>query len=238
MKKYVLATDLDGTFVGDADAFQELCRFFDSLPYTVDFVYLTGRHVDSALSLIHQEGLPFPQVLVTDVGACIYTGRALLPDKKWQRMIAKDWNPQRIEEVARNIPGVSLQSIPNDRRVSFHVNDRKQAHSLKLALQASGLSYNFVFSSGRDVDILPEGAGKGKALQYIIEEYGNDQANILVAGDSGNDLDMLTLGYPAVIVGNAQNELRHVKGKNIYHAKKAYAAGIQEAWKYYYGCGN
>lgn len=69
MKKYVLATDLDGTFVGDADAFQELCRFFDSLPYTVDFVYLTGRHVDSALSLIHQEGLPFPQVLVTDVGA-------------------------------------------------------------------------------------------------------------------------------------------------------------------------
>jgi sucrose-6-phosphatase len=235
MNSYMLATDLDGTLVGDVGALKELLKFFESLPYKVDIVYITGRHYDSALSLIDSERLPLPSILVTDVGTIIYSGHELLPDSKWEQKIMKNWNPQSIREIAMQIPGISLQSLPNDRRVSFYVNDSKDASILRQKLKESGRPHTFVFSSGRDVDVLPEGAGKGKALQYVVEEYTSEQANILVAGDSGNDLDMLTLGYPAVIVGNAQKELLDVKSDNIYNATKACAGGIQQAWKHYYG---
>ncbi|RLL46713.1 HAD-IIB family hydrolase [Oceanobacillus piezotolerans] len=231
----MLATDLDGTLVGDVIALKELLQFFESQPYNVELVYITGRHYDSALSLIDSESLPLPSILVTDVGTSIYSGSELLPDSKWEKKMMENWNPQAIKEIAMQIPGISLQSLPDDRRVSFYVNDNKEASMLRQKLKESDLSHTFVFSSGRDVDVLPEGAGKGKALQYIVKEYADDQANILVAGDSGNDLDMLTLGYPAVIVGNAQKELLEVNRENIYNATKACAGGIQQAWKHYYG---
>lgn len=231
----MLATDLDGTLVGDGDALKELLEFFGSLPYKVDLIYITGRHYDSALSLIEREKLPLPSILITDVGTSIYSGDELLPDAKWEREIRKNWDPQRIREIALQIPGIRFQSLPHDRRVSFFVNGSKGAEILRETLKESGMPHTFVFSSGRDVDVLPAGAGKGKALQYVVEEYAGEGTNILVAGDSGNDLDMLTLGYPAVIVGNAQKELHDVKSDRIYNATKAYAGGIQQAWKHYYG---
>lgn len=231
----MLATDLDGTLVGDGDALKELLEFFESLPYKVDLVYITGRHYDSALSLIDSERLPIPSILVTDVGTSIYSGRELLRDPKWEQKVRENWNPHRIREIALQLPGIRLQTLPHERRVSFFVNDSEGASNLRQKLKESGIPHTFVFSSGRDVDVLPESAGKGKALQYIVEEYAGEEANILVAGDSGNDLDMLTLGYPAVIVGNAQKELLDVKSDHIFTATKACAGGIQQAWDHYYG---
>ena len=74
-KKYLLATDLDGTFVGDQEALEKLLRFFDDSPDEVALVYVTGRHLSSARSLIAKEGLPTPDMLITDVGTSIYQVR-------------------------------------------------------------------------------------------------------------------------------------------------------------------
>jgi len=60
-----------------------------------------------------------------------------------------------------------------------------------------------------------------------------------VCGDSGNDVEMLNLGFPAVLVGNASEE---VKNKDwlptVYLARSFYAVGIWEGlqqWNKYYG---
>ncbi|MFP4333079.1 MAG: HAD family hydrolase, partial [Campylobacterales bacterium] len=58
--------------------------------------------------------------------------------------------------------------------------------------------------------------------------------DILVAGDSGNDEDMLSGGSLAIVVGNYSKELKKLRGRvNVYFANTNYAAGILEGINYY-----
>jgi hydroxymethylpyrimidine pyrophosphatase-like HAD family hydrolase len=81
---------------------------------------------------------------------------------------------------------------------------------------------------------LPSGAGKGAALAYLRRSRLGSTTRILVCGDSGNDLDMLTLGLPAVVVSNASPEVRAAAlPPTVYQAQAPYAGGILEAIDHY-----
>ncbi|MFC4022470.1 HAD-IIB family hydrolase [Oceanobacillus longus] len=235
---HMLATDLDGTFVGDTKGLKRLIRYYEKLPYEVTLVYITGRHRDSALSLIKTENLPIPQILVTDVGTTIYEDKNFKPNIEWDEKMKQNWYPESIRKVALEFPQLIPQQLPADRRVSFVIEESGtgSVKGFKEALAEEGIPHKFIFSSGRDIDILPSHSGKGEALRFITENYTSDDTSILVAGDSGNDLEMLTLGYPSVIVANARKELLEMKEHpNLYRATQNCAGGIQQAWQHFYG---
>ena len=52
----------------------------------------------------------------------------------------------------------------------------------------------------------------------------------VVAGDTGNDLDMMRpeLGFRSIAVANASDELKHYETESLYHATLPFAAGIRE----------
>ncbi|MFC7371148.1 HAD-IIB family hydrolase [Fictibacillus iocasae] len=231
---HLLATDLDGTFVGEGEELRKLLLHFESLEENVTLVYVTGRHLQSAKQLIDEEGLPFPEVLITDVGSALHDFSDSEIGNEWKAKIEEGWEPERVRAAARQIEGLREQELPVSCRVSFFAEDHTCAEELEKALRSSRIPHQFVYSSGRDVDILPLQAGKGKALSYLIQKKKWQDANVLIAGDSGNDLDMLLLPYPAVIVGNCQEELKNVSGDLIYRAKGHCAAGILEGWKHYF----
>jgi sucrose-phosphate synthase len=53
--------------------------------------------------------------------------------------------------------------------------------------------------------------------------------DVLVAGDSGNDADMLRSGVLGVVVKNHSSELRYLRGRErIHFAEDSYARGILE----------
>ena len=58
--------------------------------------------------------------------------------------------------------------------------------------------------------------------------------SFLIAGDSGNDEEMLNPPVQGVVVGNYSKELEHLRKRpNIYFAEAAYAAGILEGIEQY-----
>lgn len=233
--KHILATDLDGTLVGDPEGLQQLLNFYHEQTYDVSLVYITGRYYDSALALIDQEQLPTPDVLVTDVGTSIYIGKSFEKDQDWAARMLEGWEPDRIDAIASAIEGITKQPLPLENRCSYFADGAQPVEKLKLQLEEAGIPHKLVFSGGRDVDILPCRSGKGQALQYILTKYEIEGAKLLVAGDSGNDLEMLTLGFPSVIVGNSQPELlESPENPLIYRATKHCAGGIHEAWTHFH----
>nr|WP_269135812.1 HAD-IIB family hydrolase [Sporosarcina cyprini] len=230
----MLATDLDGTLVGNEEGLADLLAYYEGAPYEVALVYVTGRHLDSARSLIKEVSLPNPDLLITDVGTTIYHQDG--EDFRWKQKMNEHWLPDRIAEIGADFPGLKRQQLPNNRRVSFTVHDNScEVEKFRERLEQEGVPHTFIFSSNRDIDVLPPTAGKGMALEHVIEHYAAPDVQLLIAGDSGNDIDMLSLGHPAVIVGNAQPELLDMDDHpNLFRAKMHCAAGIHEAWLHFY----
>ena len=86
--------------------------------------------------------------------------------------------------------------------------DRALIQEVRAAFEGTGLSVTH--SSGRNVEIMAAGVGKGRALRWLAETHGVPMENCMAFGDNANDLDMLAaVGWP-VAVGNADDSAKRV----------------------------
>jgi hypothetical protein len=95
------------------------------------------------------------------------------------------------------------------------------------------------------LDVLPSSANKLHAIRFLMRQQGFTLGNTVFAGDSGNDLDVLTSDIRSVLVANADAEtkLRAAKASadTLYVAKGGYlgmngnySAGILEGAAHYW----
>jgi sucrose-phosphate synthase len=99
---------------------------------------------------------------------------------------------------------------------------------------------NTFLSFGQFLDVLPVRASKGFALRWVADQWGIPLENILVAGGSGADEDMMRGNTMAVVVANRHHEELSglIDTENIYFAEQSCAAGILEAMEHYNYLGN
>jgi hydroxymethylpyrimidine pyrophosphatase-like HAD family hydrolase len=90
-----------------------------------------------------------------------------------------------------------------------------------------------IYSAGKFLDVLPKGVNKGSTLLKLVQHLKVNTEDVLVAGDTLNDLAMYHCGFKGVVVGNAEPQLLDatLDIPNVYQAHRAGAGGILEALK-------
>lgn len=235
--KYILATDLDGTLIGNRKALADFNRHM--IDYLNDFllVYITGRMYASARQIIIKENLIHPDVLVTDVGTEIYTAPGFCPYRAWEKKMTSTWDAAETKKIIEDVEGLQPQGIQPRFRLAYHTEKsvfKNIVSKLCLKVEMAQLPVKIVPSMGHIIDVIPGGAGKGPALRHIQELYSIKRENTAVCGDSGNDLSMFFEGCKGIIVGNAQTELKDALEsglQEVYPARSHHASGILEGLK-------
>jgi sucrose-6-phosphatase len=238
--KFLLITDLDDTLVGNDRATIKLNQKLLTVRENLYLIYATGRSSDFAKQLKVEKQLLEPDYWVTGVGTEIFNEEK--KDPVWADKLSQQWNRDAIVSVTRSFPDLIPQSLQeqNPFKISFCLNRPQNSSILKelqTELDRSNLIYKIIFSSNRDVDILPHNADKGLAISYLRERLQIPAELTLVCGDSGNDISLFQQGTLGVIVSNARSELidwySSNKQPNLYLASSPYAEGILEGLRYF-----
>jgi HAD superfamily hydrolase (TIGR01484 family) len=234
-KDFVLATDLDGTFLGGTDA--ERRQFYDWIEGSRDrvgLIFVTGRDPGYIRELTRKQRVPKPDYVVGDVGTTIAEvddNHFLTPIEPLEAEIASAWGDagMRVQAALQGVQGLKLQSSGFRYRVSYDM-DPEQFETRALDIVA-GLGLDALLSAGQFFDVLPKDVSKGPSLLRLLAHLEVDNRKVLVAGDTMNDLSMLTMGLPAVAVGNSEPALlAEVEGLDHVHTARQHGvAGIAEA---------
>jgi sucrose phosphatase-like protein len=234
----LLISDLDGTLLGDDSALDAFHDWYDRTNGQIGLVYSSGRFLNSIVASIEEFRLPKPAAIIGGVGTEIYDNLAGRRIAGWPR-IPFGWNPEIVRSTCAAFSELQEQPqhLSSRCKISFYASELDDVFLARLsnALHRAGQAVAIVYSSRRDLDILPAGSNKGAAIVYLVERWGISRDDLIVAGDSGNDRDMFQQGCRGIVVGNAQPELRQLRDANIYHAEQSHAAGVIEGLEYWLG---
>jgi sucrose-phosphate synthase len=234
----VLISDIDNTLIGDKASLADLIAWLRAHAGRLGFGVATGRSLEKTLKVLKAWGIPIPDVLITAVGTEIYYGRKLIPDTAWSNHIRYLWRREALTEALSHISGLTLQP-PEDQRefkLSYIVEPERMPPLRKLDrhLHQHKLEAQLIYSHQAFLDVLPIRASKGHAIRYLAYKWGLPLKNFLIAGDSGNDTEMLVGDTLAVVVGNHSPELELLRGlEQVYFAQGHCAAGILEGLAHY-----
>jgi hydroxymethylpyrimidine pyrophosphatase-like HAD family hydrolase len=217
----LFASDLDGTLLGNPESAQRFKQIWESLPSERRplLVYNSGRTVDDMQALVAARHLPAPDYLVGGVGTQLHETRTRLDVPGFGTEFGEGWDLAKVEEIVGATPGVARQPPaflhPYKSSWYWHRIEREKVAELAARLRAAGLSVNVVYSSLRDLDVLPGRASKGHALAWLC-------ARLLLPGVHG------------IVVENAQPELFEAVVKlPVFVAGKIHADGVLEGLRHF-----
>lgn len=227
----LLISDIDGTLLGDEVALARLAAVLRSSP--LQLALNSSRPRASVEATLRSLGtLIEPVALISAMGTEISVGGQLLQD--WAaRFAVFDRRPidAALARLGFRPHAAELQTAL---KASFTVPAGEPLARAREAIAATGIPVALVHSGASNLDVLPAGAGKGAATQHLTRALGHGAESIVVAGDSGNDIEMFEAAERGIVVGNADAALRAaVDPSRAYLARQGFAAGILEGLEYW-----
>ena len=267
--KLLICTDLDRTLLpnGPQEESPQARSVFAALAKDprVRTVYVTGRSIQLTEEAIKEFCIPFPDALIADVGTtiCHRISGKWQHDGNWDALLSKEWFQSHtiLPDLLTGIQGLTRQENEKQTRfkLSFYVDtdadQDKLTSTIHALLEQEGILASLIWSHDEVanqelLDILPAGADKYQALQFLRRQLGYSLDEMIFSGDSGNDLEVLTSTIPAVLVANARKEvadkalemataaenqsLLYLAQGGFQGMNGCYSAGILEGISHYY----
>lgn len=235
MDKVFVCSDLDRTILPnglqlESEAARPLLRRLAGHSDII-IAYVSGRDKALLQDAIREYDIPPPDYAVGDVGSTIYAindGRWHVSEK-WEQTISPCWKGRRHDELAAMLTDITELRMQekqkqNTFKLSYYVDPRENIDALlaevKKRLEGEEIDASVIWSVDETeniglLDILPACATKLHAVRFLMELTGVDRERTVYAGDSGNDLPVLTSDLQTVLVKNATEDVRKqaVSGK-------------------------
>lgn len=227
-KRWLLISDLDGTLTGDDGGAAAMTK----LGIRVTLVLNSSRPRHSVLRTL--EDLPKDlrvAGLITAMGTEIMLHGLDMPN--WPERFAS-WDRRPVDELMER-HGI-LPHRPEFQaryKASYHA-PADRWHDLRSRVLRVAPESQIVTSGESDFDVLPAAAGKRNAASWVARTMGFPSSRIVVAGDSGNDLDMFAGARMAIAVANSRAELTEkADPATTYFADQPHARGVIEGLRHW-----
>ncbi len=240
--RVVLATDLDGTFVGGTPQQRDsLVEWIREHREQLVLVFVSGRGQAHMRELAHSLSLQ-PDCLIGDVGTSVDSplpghAQVLRPVRRWLDAAWPADAPQRIERAMARHPALRSQGAVGGRRKSYWYDDAAAAQRAQADMRALG--FDVLLSDSQYFDVLPHGVQKGPTLLRTLRALRLPPHRTLVAGDTLNDLSMFQAGFSGVAVANREPALEQaLRGlPQVHLSRLPGAAGVLDALQRFHACG-
>ncbi len=249
----LFACDLDNTLIPqqeevDRDNINELNRLLKLIP-NLKIAYISGRNFTLTLKVLSEHHLLKPDFIASDVGNSIY----VLKQGEWSKsteyqnyLAATGFDQEKIKRRLKNIKNIYPQEKENQSKfkLSYYLDLRGEykyvLSDIKQILKKSSAQLIYSEDELKNIgllDIVPKKGGKAGALKFLAEKIGAKKDKVVYAGDSGNDLDALNVGFKGILVGNASKDLRDFfsqESSHVYVAKNKFSGGVIEGIRYFF----
>ena len=227
-KKILLGCDLDRTIIPngiqkESPLARPLLRRL-ALCANIYLAYVSGRDQKLIRDAIAEFHLPVPDYAIGDVGTTLYriiNGNWQLSDD-WSAEIGQDWKRLEREELTMllgDIKEIQLQEPEKQSqyKLSYYTDQNIDYQALVMNIRGRlakpGVRVSIIWSVDEIgeiglLDIIPARANKLHAIRFLMQQEQFPEERTVFAGDSGNDLDVLTSGLQAILVKNAAGDVR------------------------------
>lgn len=235
---FLLASDIDGTLLGDEVGEALLTQFMEKYRPSLVLAFVTGRTLESVMRLIEEGRLPTPDYIASSVGTELFAYRdphnAL--GHRYAAQVTPAWDLEMIYAIGEG-EGIHRQTfIGGDPRFQAGFAWDGQAESLSAFHRRFENREELCIlpSFGQFIDVLPVQLGKGPVVHFLQEALELPPERVVVAGDSGNDREMFATAYKGIFPANGLDELKtFVDQPWHYHSPLPAARGVIDGLRHF-----
>ena len=234
-ERWLFVSDVDDTLTGDDDALDELMAALGAARERLVLAYNSSRPCASLRETFQEKPqMLTPDFLVGAMGTEIEDGASGEVVAAYSARLGNGWQGDRIRAMMETMPFTPHPEAFQTRfKASYDVPAEDSYRQVVACLQGEGIDAKVVYSGGKNLDIIPRAAGKAAVIDFLHQLLDIPAKRVVVAGDSGNDLDMFVDPYKGIVVANADPELKALPGDNIYQAQARHAAGVLEGLRHW-----